>query len=165
MALIGPLDQIMSQSVDYPGFKEAYEYLALISQKGSKEHQRLSSHGVHTCVKILLNESIFALEQVYFSKDRHECFFESHRGYIDIQFILDGEERIEHCSTGLLTVDIPYDVEKDLTKYCDRNNMSSLLLQKGDVAIFFPDDAHMPCLKTDISRLVYKTVIKVPVRR
>ena len=36
-------------------------------------------------------------------------------------------------------------------------------LKKGDIAIFFPDDAHMPCIKINESIKVIKTVVKVSV--
>lgn len=163
MAFIGPLEQVMKQSTNYPGFAEAYAYLLLVFQEGSEENRRLRSHKADAFVTIPLSETIFALEQVYFTKERQACFFESHRRYIDIQFILEGKERMDYCATKMLMVDLAYDVKKDFIKYHDLNHMTSFLLQKGDMAIFFPDDAHMPCLKTDNTTLVYKTVVKVPV--
>ena len=51
----------------------------------------------------------------------------------------------------------------DLIKYHDTNTVSQIVLQKGDVAIFFPKDAHMPCVKLDSYFKVVKTVIKVKV--
>lgn len=163
MALFGSLKEIKKQAPAYPGFSEAFKYLELVSQANTSEHARLMGHSTDAFVKIPLNESIFALEQVYQSKERERCFFESHRQYIDIQFILNGEERIDIASIEMLSIDKNYDEEKDFIKYHDQKSLSSVLLTKGDVAIFFPEDAHMPCLKNSSETLVYKTVVKVPV--
>lgn len=163
MALIGSLNDISTQLVSHPNFKEAFEYLERVIDSSSEEHKRIMNYEADAFVKIPLNESLFALEQVYLSKERKECFFESHRQYIDVQFIVDGEERIDIASINDLGIEMPYDIEKDFMKYSDQNGLSSLLLKKGDVAIFFPEDAHMPCLKTEKKTMVYKTVVKVPV--
>lgn len=163
MALYGPLHIIKKQAPNYPGFSEAFEYLDKVLDAGSEEQARLLSHLIGSFVKIPLNESLFALEQVYESKEREACFFESHRQYIDIQFILKGEERIDVVPISELTIDMPYDDEKDFIKYHDVKDLSSLLLRPGYVAIFFPEDAHMPCLQKDTKTVVYKTVVKVPV--
>lgn len=163
MALFGPFEQIVKQCSEYPHFKEAFEYLKSISTANSIDNKRLLALKTGAFEKVDLDDDLFGLEQVYHTKLRQECFFESHCQYIDIQFILDGEERIDVCPTELLEIDEKYNKETDLIKYSDHEYVSSLFLRGGDVAIFFPEDAHMPCLKTGENNLVYKTVVKVPV--
>lgn len=90
-------------------------------------------------------------------------FFESHRKNIDVQFILEGEELIEVDNIQNLNVNFEYDKNMDLIKYDDSSFSSVIKLKKGDIAIFFPDDAHMPGIKINESKKIIKTVVKVTV--
>ncbi len=78
-----------------------------------------------------------------------------------MQFILSGEEIIEVSDINLLCVDLAYNDEMDYVKYRDKNGSSSIVLKAGDVAIFYPQDAHMPCIKVGESAKVIKAVVKV----
>jgi YhcH/YjgK/YiaL family protein len=162
MAIFGNIEVLKKQITDEK-FKVAFEYLINVLDETSEENKRLNAYDLNVFEKVVLDENNFALEQTYFSKDREKCFFESHRKYIDVQFILEGEEIIEVDNIKNLNVNFEYDENMDLIKYDDSNFSSSIKLKKGDIAIFFPDDAHMPCIKINNSVKVIKTVVKVAV--
>lgn len=160
MALFGALEVVKSQA-DREKFAAAFLYLEKLIDKDSIEHKIVMDTALDVCKRTELDENCFVLEQAYSSKDRKECFFESHRKYIDVQFILSGEEIIEVSDTNLLCVDLAYNDEMDYVKYRDKNGSSSIVLKAGDVAIFYPQDAHMPCIKVGESAKVIKAVVKV----
>lgn len=160
MAIFGNID-FLKQQVKDNKFDAAFDYLSKVLQKNTAENFRITSLPLGAFSKVELNESNFALEQVYNSKDRSECFFESHKKYIDVQFIVEGEEIIELENISNLEETLNYSDDMDLIKYADTDGASSLVLRKGDVAIFYPEDAHMPGLKVLDSRKVIKTVVKV----
>lgn len=160
MALFGTLEVVKAQA-DREKFATAFLYLERLVDKNSVEYKRLIECPLGGCEKIELDEQNFALEQVYDAKDREECFFESHRKYIDVQFILGGEEIIEVSNTNLLAVALAYNEELDYIKYEDKKGVSSIVLKAGDVAIFYPQDAHMPCIKAGSDAKVLKAVVKV----
>jgi len=162
MALFGALEVVKAQA-DREKFATAFLYLERLVDKNSMEHKRVMKTALDVCVKIELDENSFVLEQAYNSKDRKECFFESHRKYIDVQFILAGEEIIEVLNTNLLAVALAYNEELDFIKYEDKKGISSIVLKAGDVAIFYPQDAHMPCIKAGSGTKVLKAVVKVRV--
>jgi len=162
MAIIGNLEVVKKQ-VEKSKFSVAFAYLEKTLIPGSKENTRLLSLPIDAFEKTNLDENNFALEQVYYSKDKDKCFFESHRKYIDVQFILEGEEIIEVGNINNLHVNFQYDENMDLIKYDDSQNTSILKLQKGDVAIFYPEDTHMPCVQLNQSVRVVKTVVKVKI--
>lgn len=162
MALFGKLE-VVKQQVENTKFKVAFKYLEDVLKDGSEENRRLLSLPIDAFKKVDLDVNNFALEQVYNSKEREKCFFESHKEYIDVQFILEGEEIIEVCDGPLLGINMPYNKDMDLIKYKDSSYGSILRLQKGDIAIFYPEDVHMPCIKTNESTKVVKTVVKVKV--
>ncbi len=162
MAIFGTLS-VVKEQVDSVKFQKAFEYLEQVLKEETVENRRLSSLPINAFEKVDLDENNFALEQVYNSKNREDCFFESHRQYIDVQFILEGEEIIEVTNINNLTIDFEYNNEMDLLKYKSTSNSSIIKLKKGDIAIFYPEDAHMPCVKLDKSIKVVKTVVKVAV--
>ena len=162
MAIFGTLETVKNQ-VDSAKFKKAFDYLEQVLEDGTTENKRLLSLPINAFEKEDLDENNFGLEQVYNSKERNDCFFESHRQYIDVQFILEGEEIIEVVNIDDLSVDFKYNDEMDLLKYKTTTESSIIKLKKGDVAIFFPQDAHMPCIKLNKSTKVIKTVVKVAV--
>lgn len=162
MAIFGTLEVVKKQ-LNSEKFVKAFEYLEKVLQAGTEENKRLLSLPLDAFEKEDLNSSNFALEQIYNSKERARCFFESHKQYIDVQFILDGEEIIEVVDVNNLQINFKYNEEIDLIKYKDTSSASQIKLRKGDVAVFFPEDAHMPCLQMDESVKIVKTVVKVAV--
>lgn len=162
MALFGALEIIKIQA-DQQKFRLAFEYLERVLEKDSIEQKRLLNYSIDAFEKIELDDNNFALEQVYNTKERSSCFFESHKQFIDVQFILEGEEIIEVSNSEMLVVSSSYNEQMDLIKYEDTIQVSQIVLKKGDVAIFYPQDAHMPCVKNVNPIKVIKTVVKVRV--
>ena len=144
-------------------FAAGFTYLLEVFDPNSCTNQRIKRLPVGASARIELTGGSFAIEQVYVSKSRAECFFESHRKYIDVQVIVEGREAMEVAEIGRLTVAEPYFEPRDFIKYADTSSTSSLRILAGDVAVFFPLDGHMPCLQLDRPILVRKTVVKVPV--
>jgi len=109
-----------------------------------------------------LSKDVYAIEQVYETKERDLCDFEAHKKYIDIHYIVDGSERIAVSSASELSVAREYDDEGDYILYKTPMESSTLLLTQGDIAIFFPDDAHMTAIEVKGKARMTKTVIKLP---
>jgi YhcH/YjgK/YiaL family protein len=86
---------------------------------------------------------------------------EAHRRYIDIQYLLDGEERIGWKPVaGCAHVRDPYDEEKDIAFFSDAPS-KWIDLRPGDFAVFFPEDAHAPLVGTG---RIEKIVVKIAVQ-
>ena len=62
-------------------------------------------------------DDVFALIQSYGTAPSAEKRFESHRNYIDIQYIAAGHEVIEHAPVALLTASTLYNPDKDFLLY------------------------------------------------
>lgn len=84
--------------------------------------------------------------------------FEAHRRFIDIQFVLDGCEYMEYADIEDVRVSSPYNEERDVGFFEGEGDM--LTVRNGDFAIFFPQDAHKPCIGEGVSR---KVVVKIPI--
>lgn len=162
MAVFGPLSTVRAQLAADARFQAAFDYVAEALQPGSAIRRRIENVAVGVTDRHDLAGGAFALEQTYLSKPRAEAFLESHRKYIDVQVVISGEEIQEVVDIAKMTVDVPYNPERDLIKYRDFKDTSLLSARDGLVCIYFPVDGH-------ISRaigapvLVRKTVVKVPV--
>lgn len=106
---------------------------------------------------------IYAMVQSYMTDTTENKKLESHRRYIDVQYIVSGIEVIEWIPTGGLRVMTPYSDENDVIFYHIAEGMSPLVLTPGMFAVFYPADAHMPGCFLDKPEAVRKIVVKVKI--
>lgn len=88
---------------------------------------------------------------------------ETHQKYVDVQYLLDGEEAM--CVTPAspaLTVETPYNVEKDIA-FFHYTEASYFVCHTGEGVVFYPADAHRPCLAPAAPMKIKKAVVKLPV--
>ena len=105
-------------------------------------------------------DRLFALTQSYETKPVADGKLEAHRKYIDIQFIVSGEEYIGYAPLDDQPESTPFDVEKDIGFYHGDADCF-VKLSAGMFAIFFPHDAHLPGRYLAVSSQVKKVVLKV----
>jgi len=106
--------------------------------------------------------NIFVIVDEYTTKDEEETRFEAHKEYIDIQYLVYGEEKIGIIPLINTKEIIPYDSIKDITfLYSEQNNYHVALPDR--FFVFFPEDAHRPCVKTNENSKVRKVVIKIKI--
>jgi YhcH/YjgK/YiaL family protein len=104
----------------------------------------------------------FAMVQTYTTKPLDQARFETHRQYIDIQFIQAGRETMLWSPLAALTqVTEPYVAEKDVIFYATPPQLTPINLGAGQFVIFFPTDGHAGGLAIDGQSEVRKVVIKV----
>jgi len=106
-------------------------------------------------------DKIYYTIQRYKTKLTHEDKLEAHRKYIDIQFLLSGEEILGYAPVKNLTVAEEYNSEKDIAFFEKPKGFTKLFLEPGLFCILFPDDAHLPCCQLDKPSEVRKVVIKI----
>jgi len=155
MAIFGSLEELREQ-VSKEAFQIAFDYLENIKDDflDIKDGE---------CIKEIILEDIYVLKQAYYTKNREDCFFESHKKYIDIQFMVKGEEYMDICDLDSLEIENDYVEKTDFIKYKGKEDgTSKLLIRENCLAIFYPSDAHQPCIKVDKKELIYKAVIKIP---
>jgi len=108
------------------------------------------------------NDNLFALAQEYDSIPKEQGKWECHRKYIDIQYIVEGCERMGFRNIEGMEVITEYNTEKDIEFLAGEGDY--VTVSKGFFCIFFPDDAHQPKLAPDdIPGEVKKVVIKIKV--
>jgi YhcH/YjgK/YiaL family protein len=104
-------------------------------------------------------ENIFALISEYKTKSEAEGKLEAHRKYLDIQYVISGEEQMGYVPLNGQQILEPYKEENDVMFFTGDKSFTKV--SAGMFAIFFPEDVHMPGIQTGDSSLVKKLVIKV----
>src|SRR5690606_22486733 len=106
---------------------------------------------------------VYAIVQDYYTKPETEGKFEAHKKFVDIQFILEGEEQVFVGKLDEFEESIPYDEEKDICFLIPKINakIESVKLNLGEYVILTPKDVHMPSIAITESKHVRKVVLKV----
>jgi biofilm protein TabA len=112
--------------------------------------------GVHE----LQGKDLFVKVTQYQTKEPEYAPFESHTKYSDIHTVVSGIEYIEVSAPAVSAVKVPYDEAKDTQLYTVSAS-HRLLARPGTVFLLFPDNLHKQGVRTGISTLVRKIVIKV----
>lgn len=85
--------------------------------------------------------------------------FEAHRKFLDVHYILAGEEKFGYGNIDRLKSKRPYNAVDDYELF--EGEVNAITLKKGDFMITFPEDAHIPDYeKTNDDKLV-RVVVKV----
>ena len=114
---------------------------------------------------LIQGNDLYAGVDSYNTKARDIAKLETHRKYVDIQVLISGSEIFEVFQKQELTVSEPYNSEKDAEFYqVPAKPRAQITMNPGQFIVFFPEDAHMPCLMTGNSpQPVKKVVVKVAV--
>jgi YhcH/YjgK/YiaL family protein len=108
----------------------------------------------------LEGENLFVNIDEYTTKDEEVARFEAHKKYADIQYLVSGEEKIGLTGLKNTTEIVPYDNMKDIAFYT-ANEFNYRLASSATFFVFFPEDAHRPCVKIEQNSKVRKVVVKV----
>ena len=138
----------------YKGLSEdIYEVLKFL--KNASSDLACGVHEINPRVKAIVSE----YETMPVSKNGYEA----HKKFIDIQYLLKGEERNCCLPIEKLTEIKPYREEIDAAFYTADAPTQELKLGDGYFAIYFPQDGHMPGLSKEGKEYVKKLVVKVQV--
>lgn len=106
-------------------------------------------------------DDVWALVSSYDTGPATEKRFEAHQVYVDLQYVAAGTERILHAPLETVDVAEPYAEANDITWFAEPPFSSSLLMRTGDLAVFYPEDAHKPGCMAGGRDAVKKIVVKV----
>lgn len=105
--------------------------------------------------------AVRALVQRYVSKPKSQGRWEAHRRHIDLQMVVEGEERIGVAPLGTLDVTEPFDDARDLLWLSGSGDL--VTLRPGDFVLLWPEDSHMPGLQVSgpvsVTKVVYKIAL------
>ena len=95
------------------------------------------------------------------TKDASASQVEAHRNYLDIQYILKGEETVGWAPVESLEVVQEYNPDKDISKHT--GHVDYMRISEGYCYVAFPEDGHMPGVFVDEPHDFVKLVVKLKV--
>ena len=132
----------------HPGLRAAFDFLA-------RENLMALPSGTIP----IDGERLFAMVNDYTTKPAEQCRFEAHRRYTDLQYMVQGEERIDFAHIESLALSEPHSLERDVAFFQGQGD--ALRLRAGQFAIFFSHDAHRPGIALNAPIAVRKIVLKI----
>lgn len=133
-----------------PLFREAFEALKSFVEGKSEKYESDN-----------LTFGVGCATSSNFSQDGKSKVFEAHRKFLDIHFVVEGEEVMGYANVNDLTPITDY-VEGDDYQLLE-GYINKIRLSKGDFCIVFPEDAHIPCMSFEKDSPVKRTVVKIRV--
>ena len=113
--------------------------------------------------RIDLSDDVYSSVATYNTKTQDELKYESHKKYIDLQYLITGREYMGLIfDRSILSVVELYKDDKDYELYAPAYG-DLHLADPGKFFIFFPEDNHMPCIQVGESQEVKKLVIKIKI--
>jgi len=106
-------------------------------------------------------DRLFMMMQEYHTRLRADGFWEAHRRYIDLQFVVSGMELMGRADIASLVTSKPYDSSKDVEIFDGAGDF--VHVPASSFIIFYPHDAHMPCIAEHETSAVRKLVFKIAV--
>ena len=105
----------------------------------------------------IIGEQVFASVTEAPSRNKEDVKWESHKHYVDLQYIIRGKEMIGIADTSTATIIKPY--SPDAINYSAEGKY--YIAEPGAFFLFFPNDAHRPTIKVEGDDVVKKIVIKI----
>ncbi len=104
-------------------------------------------------------QNVYAIVTYDSTKDFDKSKWESHKKYIDLQYVISGEEKIGVAPVSGLTVTEPYSDKKDIAHYSGPGKLYDA--KPGTFFLFFPGTGHRPGITTNNNQRDRKIVIKI----
>lgn len=134
----------------YPGIAEGLHFLQQAAPSIAPGQYQLSGGS-------------YANVDSYTTCEVNPAGYEAHRKYIDIQYLVSGEEEVLVCNTNELNCSSGYDAERDVAFFRHADPTARVKLGGGYFVILFPHDAHEPqhciCTPTLVKKIVAKIAI------
>ena len=105
----------------------------------------------------IIGDQVFASVTEAPSHNKEDVKWESHKNYVDLQYIIKGKEMIGIADTSKATIIKPY--SPDVINYTSEGKY--YITEPYKFFLFFPNDAHRPTIKVEGYDIVKKIVIKI----
>lgn len=96
------------------------------------------------------------------TKPLSEGTFESHRKYIDVQILLEGQEEVAWMELSNLEEAEVYNAEKDAARWNGKRS-HHMLISSGMFYIAYPRDGHKSVSHIEHAHFLKKIILKLPI--
>lgn len=145
--IVCPWNELKRYAAVIPGLEEAVEAV-----------NNLKSYEPATYP--LSNGNRFMVQQGT-TKPWQGALLEAHRDYLDIQYILEGQDTVGWAPVDTLTPEGEFNTQKDCGMYSGEN--APMVIKAGYCYVVFPEDAHAPGKHLEQPNDYKKIVVKLKV--
>lgn len=124
--------------------KEGFAFLQELTDKPAGRYER---------------GSMYAMVQEGMTAPVEEARLETHQKYIDVQYMVSGEEVLEWKNIKEAVCETPYDAERDIAFY--QGDGDRITVKPGMFYIMYPQDGHKPCIHIQRPTGYKKIVLKI----
>ena len=144
--IICPWKEIKKYASLLPGIEEAFDAVNALTEYEDKAVYPLSDG----------NRFFLAIQGT-----KAPDVAEAHRKYLDIQYIVKGQEVVGYAPLEECQIVGEFSEEKDIGKYT--GNFEYITIGEGMCYVAFPEDAHMPGRHLEVPNDFVKVVVKLKV--
>ena len=144
--IICPWKDIMRYAPVLPGIEEAFAAVNALTEYEDKKNYPLSDG----------NRFFLAVQGT-----KAPDVAEAHRKYLDIQYIVKGQEVVGWADLADCELVGEFNEAKDVGKYS--GNFEYITIPEGICYVAFPEDAHMPGRHLEVPNDFVKVVVKLKV--
>lgn len=112
----------------------------------------------------ICGEQLFALVQTFTTKPCEEQRMESHKNYIDLQYVHQGKEAMYWDLVDRLEVEEDRTPDQDIVFYKKSTPFTRVVVEEKMFAYFLTHDAHRPGCQVDGPNEVTKIVFKIKIK-
>lgn len=142
----------------FGNIKDAKRYFC-VNKRFERAFEILNGLDASQTERITVEDGIFWINIAEFEEIAPgEKPFEAHRDFLDLHFIIEGEEKFGYADIERLTETKAYDEENDYLLLSGEADV--LTLKKGDFCVVFPEDAHIPVMGKGDGKLK-KAIVKI----
>ena len=88
---------------------------------------------------------------------------EAHEQFVDVQYLVEGKERIFYTAKEGLSIQKPYSEKGDAALYDFDEKSESISYETGEAIVLYPPEAHLPNRAADEPMKIKKAIIKIAV--
>ena len=144
--IICPWKDIKKYAPMLPGIEEAFDAVNALTEYEDKKNYPLSDG----------NRFFLAVQGT-----KAPDLAEAHRKYLDIQYIVKGQEVVGYADLADCTLEGEFNEAKDIGKYS--GPFEYITIREGMCYVAFPEDAHMPGRHLEVPNDFVKVVVKLKV--
>lgn len=145
--IVCPFTELKRYAAAIPGLAEAMEVMASVTDLTPKT--------------IPLSGNNRVMIQSYTTKLPAEGRIEAHREFLDIQYVVEGEECVGWAPVDSLTLNGEFNTDSDIGFYT--GHVDLMRIGAGYCYVVFPEDAHMPGIAVAEPKACTKMVVKLKV--
>jgi biofilm protein TabA len=151
----------LAEGTDYIAFTTQYHMNPVLWDKAFAFLKNTNLDTLSPGKYPIQGDDLFASVTLSPTKEFDKTNWESHKKYIDLQYVIKGKEKIGVAPLASATVTKPYDETKDVANYSTEGVFH--LAEPSVFFLFFPTDVHRPNIKVEGVDSDKKIVLKIRV--